>query len=106
MFVFIKYEKFDFVFQIQLEPDNDFMISFVGTTTAYKPVNSTLGIDEIALNPGACHPRASCTFNEDTCMWYSSEIYGTILWERGSYDQISTSTRPYADNSFRSPEVS
>ena len=68
-----------------------------------EPEKSTLALDEIFLKPGSCHQPASCSFNDGSCRWYSSEVNGKVLWERGVPGQLSLATKPLSDSTFRTP---
>ncbi|XP_068217643.1 MAM and LDL-receptor class A domain-containing protein 1-like [Palaemon carinicauda] len=63
-------------------------------------IYSTLGIDDVRLTPGSCISPGACTFDVSMCSWYSNGDMGTIQWQLTGRDDVSLTTRPYADSTL------
>ena len=67
---------------------------------------STFALDNIKLTPGACNAPASCSFEGDLCGWVLDESKSDVEWELAGPQDLSLSTRPYADATKRNNNVS
>lgn len=69
-------------------------------------IHSTFALDDIKLTPGACNSPASCSFEDDFCGWILDEAASDVEWELANSEDLSLSTRPYADTTKRNHNVS